>query len=82
MTMIAVDVNIYGSAAAARLRGNHENTEVGEFIRDYLGLNLDPITRKLQEKASASDKTRRDWMGRLPDHPDRLDRFDEYHGDF
>ncbi|KAI9882458.1 MAG: hypothetical protein M1823_005794 [Watsoniomyces obsoletus] len=47
----AVDVNIYASGVSAehRLRGNHENTEIGEFLRDYLGVDLDPITRRLQE---------------------------------
>jgi alkaline phosphatase len=29
------------------LRGSHENTEIGDFIVDYLGLNLDEITETL-----------------------------------
>lgn len=48
----AVDVNIYGSAGSEKLRGNHENTEVGKFLRDYLDLNVDDITKELEEKAN------------------------------
>jgi hypothetical protein len=29
------------------LRGSHENTEIGDFIVDYLGLDLDDITERL-----------------------------------
>jgi alkaline phosphatase len=47
----AVDVNIYGTAGAEALRGNHENTEIGEFLRDYLEVDVDKITEELNEKA-------------------------------
>ncbi|EHL02541.1 putative Repressible alkaline phosphatase [Glarea lozoyensis 74030] len=49
----AVDVNIYGTAGSERLNGNHENTEVGKFLRDYLDLNVDAITKELNEKEKA-----------------------------
>jgi len=43
-----VDVNLYayGNNIEA-LRGNHENTDIGDFIVDYLDLNLHKITTKL-----------------------------------
>lgn len=47
----AVDVNIYGSAGSEALRGNHENTEIGEFLRNYLDADVDAITKELKEKA-------------------------------
>jgi alkaline phosphatase len=48
----AVDVNIYssGGPAAERIRGNVENTEVGEFLSDYLGVNVEAITKELRKK--------------------------------
>jgi len=46
----AVDVNIYGSAGSEALRGNHENTEIGKFLRDYLNVDVDAITKELREK--------------------------------
>ncbi|KAI9726117.1 MAG: vacuolar alkaline phosphatase [Cirrosporium novae-zelandiae] len=47
-----VDVNIYASDPnhAPQLIGNHENTEVGEFIAKYLDLDLGPISKELQQK--------------------------------
>ena len=82
-----MDVNIYGSSAAARLIGNHENTEVGEFMRDYLELDLDVITRKLHEAGAVSGASGEpegvgDWLGSLPENEKGLDHLDEYHGNF
>ncbi|KAI9847734.1 MAG: hypothetical protein M1837_001982 [Sclerophora amabilis] len=90
----AVDVNIYasgshGSNSTLSLSGNHENTEVGEFIRDYLELDLQGVTDELVEKGThfdtldaAGSKIPGSWMGRLPEPEERLDAFDHYHGDF
>jgi alkaline phosphatase len=50
----AVDVNIYGSAGSEALRGNHENTEIGEFLRDYLEVDVDAVTKELMENLKAS----------------------------
>jgi alkaline phosphatase len=50
----AVDVNIYGTAGSEALRGNHENTEVGEFLRDYLGLSIEDVTKELNGKEKES----------------------------
>lgn len=45
----AVDVNIYGSAGSEALRGNRENTDIGKFLRDYLDVDVDSITKELNE---------------------------------
>ncbi|MCJ1299168.1 hypothetical protein MMC08_001960 [Hypocenomyce scalaris] len=85
----AVDVNIYASHPkdASPLLGNHENTEVGNFIRDYLDLDLEPITKELKERGAlfdtlSDDGTTQSWMGKpAPDEKD-MDHMDHYHGDF
>lgn len=84
---LAVDVNIYGSGATGVLEGNHENTEVGEFLRDYMGLDLKPITKKLVDAAKQfdiqlEDGVKKSWMGALPELGRNLNSFDHYHGDF
>lgn len=47
----AVDVNIYssGGGGADRLRGNVENTQIGEFLRDYLDVEVEEVTRELRK---------------------------------
>ncbi|KAH8153742.1 uncharacterized protein LAJ45_02555 [Morchella importuna] len=45
-----VDVNIYGSKGSERLHGNHENTDVGNFIKDFLEIDVDAVTEELKEK--------------------------------
>ncbi|CAG8559372.1 8364_t:CDS:2 [Diversispora eburnea] len=43
-----VDVNLYAYGMNIEaIRGNHENTEIGEFIKNYLNLDLDSITLEL-----------------------------------
>lgn len=48
----AVDVNIYASSPkhAPQLVGNHENTDIGKFIAEYLDLDLEPVTKELKRK--------------------------------
>ncbi|KAI0844868.1 alkaline phosphatase-like protein [Daldinia vernicosa] len=48
----AVDVNIYssGGPGAEAIRGNVENTDVGKFLRDYLNVDVDAITKELNKK--------------------------------
>ncbi|KAB5558576.1 alkaline phosphatase-like protein [Coniochaeta sp. 2T2.1] len=48
----AVDVNVYssGEKAAEKIRGNVENTDIGKFLREYLAVDVDEITRELMEK--------------------------------
>jgi len=51
----AVDVNIYssGGSGTERLRGNVENTDVGRFLREFLRVDVDEITKELKEKRTA-----------------------------
>ncbi|ERT01241.1 hypothetical protein HMPREF1624_02483 [Sporothrix schenckii ATCC 58251] len=51
----AVDVNIYssGGSAAEQIRGNHENTDIGKFLREYLGVSVDEITAELNDRMVA-----------------------------
>ncbi|KAK4175624.1 alkaline-phosphatase-like protein [Triangularia setosa] len=48
----AVDVNIYSSGGPGTedIRGNVENTDVGGFLRRYLDVDVEEITRELREK--------------------------------
>ena len=84
----AADVNIYTSdpLAAKSLIGNHENTYVGEFLRNYLDVDVDSITRELKDKGiKLSATTGKSWMGKLPAKDQRLDGQDHlkhYEGDF
>ncbi|RUS20101.1 alkaline phosphatase [Endogone sp. FLAS-F59071] len=44
----AVDVNLYAYGLDFELlRGNHENTQIGDFISNFLELDLDDITKRL-----------------------------------
>lgn len=52
----AVDVNLYAFGEGAdALRGSHENTDIGDFIIDYLGLDLDKITETLVKNSTSID---------------------------
>jgi alkaline phosphatase len=48
----AVDVNVYssGGPGTERIRGNVENTDVGKFLREYLNVDVDEITKELKDK--------------------------------
>ncbi|GAN08098.1 alkaline phosphatase [Mucor ambiguus] len=44
----AVDVNLYAKGDGTEvLRGSHENTDIGDFMIDFLGLDVNDLTRKL-----------------------------------
>ncbi|KAK5122906.1 hypothetical protein LTR85_003471 [Meristemomyces frigidus] len=80
------DVNIYSSdpSAAKALVGNHENTEVGEFLRAYLGLDdeVEKVTEKLRKHMDVVGAS--SWLGDVPTEGERLDgqdHIDDYHGD-
>lgn len=82
---LGADVNVYASSAeaAAPLIGNHENTDVGKFLRDYLELDVDKVTEKLR-RAEGGEFGARGWMGAVPMHDQRLDgqdHMDHYRGD-
>lgn len=72
----AVDVNIYTSDphAAHKLRGNHENTEVGEFLRWYLDLDdeVEKVTHELRQKLEVLEGGK-SWLGEIPQPGQRLD---------
>jgi len=49
----AVDVTLYGHGVNHKdFAGQHENTEVAEFVAKQLDLDLDPITERLRKNAS------------------------------
>ncbi|ORY06890.1 alkaline phosphatase-like protein [Clohesyomyces aquaticus] len=87
----AADVNIYTSdpEKTKALQGNHENTEVGDFLREYLGVDVESVTKELREKGTglmAAGKGGKSvsWMGPLPGEGERLDGQDhlaQYTGD-
>lgn len=56
----AVDVNIYSSGGphAEDIRGNVENTDIGKFLKDYLNVDVDAVTKELTSKM--------DWEQSLP----------------
>jgi alkaline phosphatase len=65
----AVDVNIYGTRGSEKLQGNHENTEIGEFLREYLDLDVTSITEELIDKMKtfkSSSETQSGWTGKIP----------------
>lgn len=91
MKPLAVDVNIYASSPkdAWPLVGNHENTEVGNFLAGYLDLDVDAITKRLQSSAywtTSGEETAKDekygWLGDPLGSDVRTEGLDTYHGDF
>lgn len=92
LTTAAVDVNIYASSTkdAWPLVGNHENTEIGTFMADYLDVSLSEVTKKLTSAGSwtnaeampAVDSDEFRWMGHPLEENVRTEGLDSYHGDF
>lgn len=86
----AADVNIYSSdpRMAADLVGNHENTDIGHFLRRFLGVEaeVEKVTEELKDhvrilSASGSEEA---WLGSIPATEERLDgqdHLDRYQGD-
>jgi len=79
----AVDVNIYASNPkhAEPLIGNHENTEIGDFMREYLDVDVDAVTKELKEQGAILSQTD-DWMGKPLEDLDTMAELDHYQGDF
>ncbi|ORY68505.1 alkaline phosphatase [Pseudomassariella vexata] len=48
----AVDVNVYssGGPGTEEIRGNRENSEIGQFLRNYIDVDVEAITKELVEK--------------------------------
>ncbi|KAH6849857.1 alkaline phosphatase-like protein [Chaetomium sp. MPI-CAGE-AT-0009] len=69
----AVDVNIYSSGGkdAESIRGNVENTDVGKFLSRYLGVDVDEITRELEDKLKGSEAVEVEAVGdaEMSGHP-------------
>jgi alkaline phosphatase len=55
----AVDVNIYssGGPGTEALRGNVENTDVGKFLREYLSVDVEAVTKELNDKMGSKPKS-------------------------
>lgn len=51
----AVDVNVYSSGGPGtdKIRGSIENTEIGKFLREYLSVDVDAITKELNKKTDS-----------------------------
>ncbi|KAJ1945426.1 vacuolar alkaline phosphatase, partial [Linderina pennispora] len=48
-----VDVGLYAyGKGTEKLRGSNENTQVGEFLRDFLRLELDSVTKRLANETT------------------------------
>ncbi|KAJ2859852.1 vacuolar alkaline phosphatase [Coemansia erecta] len=63
----AVDVNLYAYGRDADLlRGNHENTDIGNFIVQALGLDLAAITLKIRAErvVQSTQALKEAWLGR------------------
>lgn len=79
----AADVNIYASNPehARPLIGNHENTDVGTFLREYLAVDTEAVTKELKEQLITSPKFK-NWLGKPVDEPMTMKELDHYQGDF
>ena len=75
---VAVDVNIYASSPshARPLIGNHENTEIGKFIREYLDVDVEAVTKELRESGAMLG------MGEPVSDERAQAEEDHYHGEF
>ena len=77
-------MNIYASNPkhARPLIGNHENTEIGTFLRDYLDVDTEAVTKELKEQVKTSSRFR-NWLGKpVGDAVDTMAGLDHYQGDF
>ena len=79
----AVDVNIYASNPdhARPLIGNHENTDVGSFLREYLDVDTEAVTKELKEQLATSSRFE-NWLGKPVDGSVMKTELDHYEGDF
>ncbi|KAG6003383.1 hypothetical protein E4U54_000693 [Claviceps lovelessii] len=75
----AVDVNVYssGGSEADRIRGNVENTEIGQFLSHYLDVDVDEITRELRNHHQTS--TQYAGAGGRESADAHVEKVDKYH---
>ena len=83
-SITAADVNIYASNPkhAHPLIGNHENTDVGSFLREYLDVDTEAVTKELKEQLTTSSKFNKNWLGKPVDESITMKDLDHYQGDF
>ena len=77
-------MNIYASNPkhARPLIGNHENTEIGTFLREYLDVDTEAVTKELKEQLKTSSRFR-NWLGKsVGDGVNTVKELDHYQGDF
>lgn len=63
---------------------------MGKFLRDYLEVDVEAVTKELREKgkdlkALGANGTEMGWMGKVPEEGERLDgqtHLADYTGDF
>lgn len=87
---LAADVSIFASSPkdASPLAGNVENIEVGSFLADYLSLDVNAVTEKLQHFSSVTTTSSAygeggyGWLGDPLGEDILVDELDSYHGDF
>ncbi|CAG8710748.1 3875_t:CDS:2, partial [Ambispora leptoticha] len=71
----AVDVNLYAYGMnSENLIGNHENTDIGDFIVDFLGLDLQSITTLLNKGNSSFHLNNHEDISRF-----NIDHLAHYH---
>lgn len=82
-SITAADVNIYASSPkhARPLIGNHENTEVGDFLREYLDVDTEAVTEELKEQLATLSRFK-NWLGKPIDETKTMADLDHYQGDF
>lgn len=64
----AVDVNVYAYSnkksvmddILQHLQGNHENTEIGDYMAGYMDLNLSEVSKKVRNTRHSPDKSSAD----------------------
>ena len=79
----ALDVPIFASNRrhASPLMGNHENTAVGDFLREYLDVDVEAVTKELREQSVFSEESQ-SWMGEPVSDERAQNAGDHYAGDF
>ncbi|OLL25268.1 Repressible alkaline phosphatase [Neolecta irregularis DAH-3] len=77
----AVDVNVYAYSPTEKLpQGNMENTYIGKYIVDYLGLDLPSITKELNKEGNSFFQTSFDFSTVRNDHNHDFTNLESYHG--
>lgn len=54
---------------------------MGDFIREYLDVDVDAVTRELRQRGAVLEQTKK-WMGEPVGDARAMNRGDHYEGDF